>query len=233
MKTRSRRSASKSIVFEGNPVNSFDGIILAGGGNTRIGYNKALLPIGGVTIIEKVISAMKPLVDKVIVVSKRQDGIDPTRFLRDYTGVEVVYEDCQVRNPLVGIYTGLTYSNSDYSLILPCDAPFVNPGVLKHLLDICLGFDLTIPRWSNGYLEPLCAVYRGSSILSLISDPMEIGSHSIRYFIARLPKVRYVPVEELRRFDRSLLTFFNINTLQEYEEALKLSKSLMGDLSPG
>ncbi|MEM2122234.1 MAG: molybdenum cofactor guanylyltransferase [Candidatus Bathyarchaeia archaeon] len=207
----------------------FDGIILAGGGNTRIGYNKALLLIDGATIIERIISAIEPMVETIIIVLKKQD-FGSAKFLENYEGIKIVLDDPQFKNPLIGIYTGLIHSNSDYSLILPCDMPFASPRVLKYLLDTCHGFDLTIPRWSNGYLEPLCAVYRKNSILPLISNLKDVGSHPIRHVITRLSKVRYVPVDDLRRFDEDLLTFYNINTFQEYEEALKISRGLRKNL---
>ncbi|MEM3608696.1 MAG: molybdenum cofactor guanylyltransferase [Candidatus Bathyarchaeia archaeon] len=206
----------------------FNGIILAGGGNTRIGCNKALLLIDGATIVERVVSALEPVVEEIIIVLKRRDGIGSMRLLENRKGVKIVSDGWRFRNPLIGIYAGLIHSDSEYSLVLPCDTPFVKSAVLKHLLDSCRGFDLTIPRWSNGYLEPLCAVYRKNSVLPLIGN-LDIGRHPIRYIIERLSKVKYVPVDELRRFDRDLVTFYNINTFQEYEEALKISRSLRGE----
>ncbi|MGC8850463.1 MAG: molybdenum cofactor guanylyltransferase, partial [Candidatus Bathyarchaeia archaeon] len=125
----------------------FNGIILAGGRNTRIGYYKALLLIDGATIIERVISAMEPLVERIIIVLKKGEK-GSLKFLENHKGIKIVLDELQLRNPLIGIYTGLIHSDSDYSLILPCDMPFVNPGVLKYLLDASHGFDLTIPRWS-------------------------------------------------------------------------------------
>lgn len=205
----------------------FNGIILAGGGNARIGCNKALLLIDGTPIIERIISAMESVVNKITIVVKGGDD-DPIRALKNYdhNNIEIIRDGFHFRNPLFGIYAGLLYSDSDYSLVLPCDTPFVNEAILKYLLEASYGFDLTIPRWSNGYVEPLCAVYRKKSILALINDPMNIRNYSIRDVIIRLPKVRYISVDELRRFDRDLLTFYNINTFRDYKKALKINRKL-------
>jgi molybdopterin-guanine dinucleotide biosynthesis protein A len=40
-----------------------------------------------------------------------------------------------------------------------------------------------------------------------------------------LSDVRYVSVEDLRRLDPDLLTFLNINTIADYEYALKVAQT--------
>jgi len=201
---------------------SFDAIILAGGRNTRIGRNKALLLIDNVPVIERVVRAVEAVVSKIIVVLKKGEEKEVIRCLKG-VNVQFVLEGSRFRNPIIGIYHGLLHSKSNYVLVLPCDTPFVNVSVLKYLLDESNGFDLTIPRWSNGYLEPLCAVYRKEVTLSLIKNVENLKGVQIKTLITQLPKIRYVSVEELKKFDESLLTFYNINTIADYEGALRIS----------
>jgi molybdopterin-guanine dinucleotide biosynthesis protein A len=62
-------------------------------------------------------------------------------------------------------------------------------------------------------LEPLHAVYRRNALLGYLESH---ASLSLRFMIRSL-NTRYVPVEELRRFDPSLRTFTNINKLEELD----------------
>jgi molybdopterin-guanine dinucleotide biosynthesis protein A len=200
----------------------FEAIILAGGGGTRVGGNKALLPVEGIPIIKRVVNVAGVVANLVTVVLKSWDHEEIIRVLED-DRVQFVFENYRFRNPLIGLYVGLLHSHSNYSLVLPCDAPYLNADVLKYLINNCEGYDLTIPRWDNGYLEPLCAVYRGKSLLNLVDDVEKVKDARIQSIIGRLPKIRYIPVRELRKFDEKLLTFYNINTLEDYEKTLKLA----------
>lgn len=206
-----------------------DGIILAGGGSARIGFNKALLSIDGELLIERVIRVVETVVDRILVVVKKEDENKLGRYLENYNfNLQLVFDDYKFRNPLAGIYAGMMQSRSEYVIVLPCDTPFVKEDALRYLLEIAQGFDLTIPRWRNGYLEPLCAIYRRDSTLASIQEIKEkdMKDASLRDLIRRLRKVRYVPVDDLRRFDRRLLTLYNINTVQDYEKALEISREL-------
>ncbi|MBO3755288.1 MAG: molybdenum cofactor guanylyltransferase [Candidatus Brockarchaeota archaeon] len=199
--------------------------ILAGGGSTRVGRNKALLPVDGIPVIKRVVKAASSVSNKVTVVLKRWDDGGIVEVLKG-NHVRFVFEHYRFRSPLIGLYVGLIHSRSKYSLVLPCDAPYLNVDVLKHLVESSEGFDLTIPKWDNGYLEPLCAVYLGESFLKLIKGVEELKGARIQSIIAQLPRIKYIPVGELKKFDDKLLTFYNINTLMDYRKALKLSKSL-------
>lgn len=199
-------------------------IILAGGGGTRVGGNKALLPVEGIPVIKRVVNVASSLSNQVAVVLKRWDDGGIVEVLND-KHVRFVFEEYEFRNPLIGLYVGLLHSRSIYSLVLPCDTPYLNVKVLKHLIKCCEGFDLTIPRWDNGYLEPLCAVYRGESFFKLVKDVEDLKDERIQSIITRLPSIRYIPVGDLKKFDDKLLTFYNINTWKDYENVKELSKT--------
>jgi molybdopterin-guanine dinucleotide biosynthesis protein A len=86
-----------------------------------------------------------------------------------------------------------------------------------------------IPKWPNGYVEPLHSVYRLSSSIPAIESAFDVGERSVLDMIKRLDSVRYVPVDDLRRFDKELLTFFNIN----YPKDLDTANEIMNDESRG
>lgn len=191
------------------------GIILAGGKNLRLGRNKALEKIGGVTVIERVLSRLKPVVTQLVVVTA--DGknhlipIDSARFVADiYPG----------KGPLGGIFTGLSASRTKLNIAVACDMPFLNTALLKNMLELARGYDAVVPRTRESLFEPLHAVY-SRICLPVIKSHLESEQLSIRAFLAEV-KVRYIEEDECRRYDPELLSFFNMNRQSDYERALKI-----------
>lgn len=65
----------------------------------------------------------------------------------------------------MGIFTGLKYVKSDYSLVVPCDSPFINEKFIKNMLNFLskdLGAEAVVPKHANGKIEPLHALYHKS-----------------------------------------------------------------------
>ena len=192
------------------------GIILAGGKNLRLGRNKALEKIGGVTVIERVVSRLTPLVSQLVIVTA--DGknhlipIPSAKFKADiYPG----------KGPLGGIYSGISVSRTELNIAVACDMPFLNTALLKHMLELASGFDAVVPRTRESLFEPLHAVYSGTC-LPVIKNHLESEQLSIRAFLAEV-KVRYIEEGECRRYDPELLSFFNMNRQADFERAQKLA----------
>jgi len=114
--------------------------------------------------------------------------------------------------------------NSEYSVILPCDAPFVNEEVLRYLLKRSEDTHAVIPVWPNGYIEPLNAVYNVSAGRRASRKAIDEGKKRVNDMVQMLEKTIYVPVEELKTFDQELLTFHNINSTEDLENAEKILK---------
>ncbi len=196
-------------------------VILAGGGGRRLGRPKPLVELHGKTLIAYVIEAAMEIVDEIIVVA----GVGASKALRALIPKEVeLLEDLERGlGPLMGIYTGLRAVRKPYALILPCDAPLLNVDILRYLLEAVKGYDAAVPRWPNGYLEPLHAAYRVEAALRAAEKALEEGRLEVRGLLERLDRVLYISTEELRTMDPELHTFYNINTPEELEEAEEIS----------
>jgi molybdopterin-guanine dinucleotide biosynthesis protein A len=194
------------------------GIILAGGKNLRLGRNKALEKIGGVTVIERVVIRLTPIVSQIIIVTA--DGknhltpISSARFTADiYPG----------KGPLGGIYSGISVSRTELNIAVACDMPFLSTTLLKHMVKLAPGFDAVVPRTRESLFEPLHAVY-SRTVLPVIKNHLDTGQLSIRAFLAEV-KVRYIEEVECRRYDPDLLSFFNMNSQSDLDRAQKLADS--------
>jgi molybdopterin-guanine dinucleotide biosynthesis protein A len=136
----------------------------------------------------------------------------------------LIIDGYKVRGPLVGALTGFEGAQGEYSLLLPCDTPFVSSQIMLFLLDLCINKNAVIPRWPSGYIEPLQAAYHTKSALTAAKIALKEGKQDLRSMIARLRGVRYVSTMVLQQMDSELLTFFNINTFGDLKRAESLLK---------
>jgi molybdenum cofactor guanylyltransferase len=129
------------------------GFVLAGGGSTRMGRDKALLPYRGATLVEHMAQAVHAAAGSVALIG------DPVRY--SSLGYPVYPDKFAGCGPLGGIYTALGVSSTDWNLIVACDMPGVTEDVLKVLLasaEESTG-GCVVATGPTGEPEPLCAVY--------------------------------------------------------------------------
>jgi molybdenum cofactor guanylyltransferase len=180
-------------------------IILAGGKGLRLGSDKPLEKINSKTLIQHSVSILLGLGNEVIVVT----SAGKTNLgLEEYPGVKVVEDLSSGKGPLMGIYTGLSASESEVNLVVACDMPFLNPDLIKFMVSQSDEYDAVIPR-IGGLIEPLHAVYR-RNVKALASELIKSGEYSLRSLLKRI-RVRFVDETEIDRYDPEHLSFFNIN----------------------
>ena len=192
-------------------------IVLSGGKSSRLaGREKAFLKIGPKNLIELKIDFLRPLFSRIILVTN-----NPADY--SHLGVETVADEKADIGPLMGIYCGLKYSGSEYSFVTTCDTPFLQKPLVEHLINSARGFDVVVPRW-NDNLEPLCAVYSARCI-EHIKKTIQTNQRVISFFDS--VNVKYVPTETVQQFDSEGMSFFNINTLTDYEKALRIFEKML------
>lgn len=200
-------------------------LILAGGKSRRIKRNKALIKLGDkpllLHVVEKVLGSTY---ETVVVIGKNDESDKYASFLP--SKVAILKDTVKRKGPLVGILTGMQKMRSEYTVILPCDSPFIKREVIGHLFKKAQGADAAIPRWPNGNIEPLHAVYKISPSISAAETALRKDELFIVDMIKRLNKVVYVNTDELKNFDQELITFFNINSQEDLKTA-KILKSKM------
>jgi molybdopterin-guanine dinucleotide biosynthesis protein A len=198
-------------------------VILAGGFSRRFGRDKALVVLAGKPLIFHVIDRVSKVVDEVlVVVSSEKQKIMFEAILEKKTTLVIDKDDSQ--SPLVGAITGFEVSRAKYSLLLPCDTPLVSTEIIQFLLDMGTNRSAAIPRWPNGYIEPLQAVYRTESALTAAKSALKQGKLNMKSMIDNLRGVRYVSTMVLEQLEPDLLTFFNVNTPQDLKKAEALLK---------
>ncbi|HEY9205116.1 MAG TPA: molybdenum cofactor guanylyltransferase [Candidatus Methanoperedens sp.] len=193
-------------------------LILAGGMGSRLGYQeKALIDINGKPLIAYVIGALGKAVDNIIIsVRDREQGeLIDSRM----PGYRFAYDTYKNRGPLAGILSGLSACDDEYCFIAACDMPFINEKVVALLFRKCNGFDVALPRWDDGSLEPLHAVYRCKPMIRETKKAIERDETIILAPVFRL-NVNYVGMEEIRNYDPELKTFMNVNTYEDIQQII-------------
>ncbi len=192
-------------------------IVLAGGRGSRLGREKHSEVIAGQGLIERTIGRLGLLSDEILlVISNRQSKSS----FPSYGQARIAVDLYPGKGALGGIYTGLVHSASFHSLVVACDMPFLNLGLLRHMIGLAPGFDVVIPRIGH-FEEPLHAVYSKNCVAPMESL-LKQGSLRITGFFHSV-KVRYVGSDEIDRFDPAHLSFFNINTKADLEKAQRLA----------
>jgi molybdopterin-guanine dinucleotide biosynthesis protein A len=193
-------------------------IILAGGFSSRLGRDKGLVQLSNRPLVKHVADKTKDLVDeRLVVVSSKVQAERYSNVLGE--DANVLIDDVGVRGPLAGATTGFEHAKGKYSLLLPCDTPFVSRDILHLLLELCINRNAAVPRWPNCYIEPLQAAYCTRPALEAARKTLLSGKLNLQAMVDKLQKVRYVSTLVLEQLDPRLRTLFNVNTALDLKKA--------------
>ncbi len=195
-------------------------IILAGGKGSRLNFlNKAFLKIGDRTLIQIIIDNIEQVVNEIIV--SVSDEEEKKVFEKELGNIKIVADSVKNFGPVAGILSGLKNTESDYSIVLACDMPFVNKNVVEYLFKNVKGYDAIIPKWDDDRVEPLHAVYKRDKMLIEAEKAVNSGFKRIIVPISNLSKVKYISVNEIADIDPGLKTFLNINTMEDFKRLIQ------------
>ncbi len=188
--------------------------ILAGGQARRLGgVNKADLRIGGRRIVERQLEALRQAADPVFIVSGNHREFDDL-------GIGVVADLVDGAGSLGGIYTALSSSPRDRTIIVACDMPYLTAALMQ-LLVRASDADVVIPRSEKG-LQPLCAVWSARAL-----EPIRRRVHDKKLKVLSVLeelRVEEIGPEVLASCDPHGLLFVNVNTPHDYERAQGFSR---------
>lgn len=193
-------------------------IVLVGGKSKRMKENKALMTLGDKPLLLHVIEKVLGLTYEIKVVIGKNGELKKYYSILPST-VVLLKDYVEGMGPLAGMLTGMQHMRAEYALVLPCDSPFIKREVLKYLLSMAQGVDAVIPRWPNGYLEPLHAVYKVSSTILATETALGRGKLFIMDMIKQLDDLVYVDIDIIKKLDPELVTFFNINSQEDFKTA--------------
>lgn len=182
-------------------------VIIAGGGSSRMGRDKALLSFGGYnSLAEHQYQKLQNLFQHVAL-SAKTDKFD--------FDCQVICDKYETSSPLVGILSIFeSLPKVDSVFVLSVDAPFVDDVVIGKIMGkIDNEADVIVAQSPSG-VQPLCALYK-RSILPLAETQCKEGNHKLQTLLAKA-NTAYILFKDDTPFT-------NLNYPEEYEKALKKS----------
>lgn len=204
------------------------GFVQAGGGSTRFGADKALVEIGGKTLLARTVELVASGCEETRIVAPAGKYADAS--------VSIVADKWPGQGPLGGILTALHFSNEKFrvaegedscALIVSCDLPFLTREWLAYLCDRAAKStaQVVVPESENG-LEPLCACWR-TDAAAAVQAAFDGGVRKVAEAMKRLP-MEVLDGAAWKRFDTDGRLFWNMNTPADYEEARRVIEERAG-----
>jgi molybdopterin-guanine dinucleotide biosynthesis protein A len=204
----------------------FSIVILAGGQAKRLGVDKALIVLKGKPLIGRTVENIWAKSEDILIVTKSEKRAKNIKqVLRD--PVKVIWdEEPALETPLIGALSGFKEAKYENVLLLGCDMPLIKPEVIDLLFDsyaeVAATGEALIPQHPNGYLEPLCAIYKREPAINALLRCLEENSYKLKSFIDHLSAVYFYPITEIQKRDPELSTFFNVNTRDDLVKLLRI-----------
>lgn len=200
------------------------GLVLAGGQATRMGGgDKAMLRVGGETILSRTLSRIAP---HCVAIALNANG-DPSRF--SAFGLPVIADNVEgFAGPLAGVLAGLDWAAANHPDIewmasVPGDCPFIPRDLITrlHAARKAEGKPLACAK-SGDWRHPVAALWRVNLRGDLCRALTEEGLRKIEVWTARFG----VAVAEWP--DQPVDFFFNVNRPEDLAEAERKAAAYPG-----
>ncbi|MEG3225520.1 MAG: hypothetical protein BME94_08470 [Methanobacteriales archaeon Met13] len=178
-------------------------IILCGGRGRRMGQDKGILIYEDKPMLLHTLEAVYPSVDEIILVLRDQKQLESysllLNFFKEKSSFEGELRVCldlkKDQGPLVGILTGLSTLKSNCALVVPCDSPRIKSAFIENMLKLDLGDQgALVPRWPDGRVEPLHAIYCKDQVLPVLKTLLKSKVRDVKSLLKKL-NVLYVDAE--------------------------------------
>ncbi|HVN51152.1 MAG TPA: molybdenum cofactor guanylyltransferase [Acidimicrobiales bacterium] len=169
----------------------FSGVVLTGGASTRMGTDKALLPVGDRALVTVAATALRDAgAAEVLAVGGDLGSLGAL-------GLDARPDDDPGEGPLGGILTALRLASADPVVVLACDMPGIDRATVLALVDALVAdpsADVAAAS-DGGRVQPLTAAYR-TRARPMLAEAFAAGERAVRRALAPM---RVVLVDGLTR----------------------------------
>ena len=179
-----------------------------------MGRDKAALPFGDESLLERVIRIVRPKVDELWLVAREGQALSAPADL------PIARDPAEGLGPLAGVIAGVRAMNAERAFVISCDSPLLEADLISHLLELSRGHDAAIP-FVDGHYVPTTAIY-AKSILPAAVRLLDRGELRPRLLIEE-PGVRVIREDEITAADPELHSFRDCDTPEDYQDLLRLA----------
>jgi molybdenum cofactor guanylyltransferase len=200
-------------------MDSFEGFILAGGASSRMGTDKSKLILEGATFVARIAAALSAITSAVTVVGKNVGNESVGNQTNPKSSVRTVPDVFAAWGALGGLHAALSACGAVWAIVVACDLPFVSADLFTRLIHLREDFAAVAPVQSDGWAQPLCALYRVNPCLAMSEKLIKSGERRPVTLLQSVSTrwVSFAEVEDLAGADRF---FANMNTPEDYARAL-------------
>ena len=180
-----------------------------------MGRAKAWLPFGDELMLPRVVRILSEVVSPIVVVAAPGQDVPPLS-----PEVLVARDPAEFRGPLQGLAVGLAALRSccDAAYLSSCDVPFLRPAFVSRMIALMGDNSICVPKVGD-FHHPLAAVYR-VNVLPTVEKLLAENRLRPVFLFDSVP-TRVIGCEELGEVDPTFQSLRNLNTPQDYEEALR------------
>jgi molybdopterin-guanine dinucleotide biosynthesis protein A len=143
----------------------------------------------------------------------------PHLVLPALRNARIVEDEAPLQGPVAGILYGLRAAHTDLSFVCGCDHPFVEPTVVRLLLERAADARGAVAVF-KGIPQPLVGAYR-QSVAEIAASMLAAGERRAAALVRQAGLVE-VTEEDLLRIDPSGRSWFDVDTPEAYKRALEL-----------
>jgi molybdopterin-guanine dinucleotide biosynthesis protein A len=203
--------------------------ILVGGKSARFGADKGLYLFNGKPLISYLINTLSQYTYDIFLIahSPKQvqnyiNNIDIKKIIAFILDDPPPVPNLKLRAPLLGLFSAYKELNKlgyKQTFTLSCDTPLVKYEVIKLIIKQSKGVDCCIPRWNNGYIEPLLAIYPTKTAYLRAEEKLLKNDFQLTNLADNKWKVNYLSIEDsIKPLDEDLVSFININTQEDLKK---------------
>lgn len=183
-----------------------------------MGQDKALLRLGEESLSECLIRHMQQCFESTILSVRESKTSIPFSQLCDLGGSH---------GPMIGVATAMKTVSTPWLFVIGCDMPFVSLSLIAAMAECRNGQHIVAPK-VHGVVQPLFAFY-AKSCLPVLESHIQQGQRSLKKVMAELDAEIFN--EALcKRHDPALLSFFDLDTIDDLARARRLSECLGGSI---
>jgi len=160
----------------------FSALILAGGRGQRMGgRDKGLVPWRGEPLVAHVQRVVRGLSDDVVISCNRNQD----RY-RPFADQLVSDAEVDFPGPLAGVIAGLAVARHEWVVLLACDAPLIDQGLIEDLLQLAVANDSAAMVRQGGYWQPMFSVLP-RRLLPVLEQAWAAGERSLQKALLHEP----------------------------------------------
>lgn len=189
-------------------------LIIAGGKSSRLGQDKRFVEIGGVLMLENILSKATAcdFAEKFLCV---EENLPALKSLSDKFGAKILIDEIKDAGAMSGIANGLKNMKTDWAFVVSADMPFFDFNVLN---TANFSSAQAVIPFVSGKFQPLAAFYH-KSIVDLFLNELSSGQRKIFNAIKKIPhSIAEISAEEI---------FFNVNTPADLRLARGRAENLL------